>query len=262
MATMGITSILYIRRSMYEHFLKLHQAISLGIIICLWLQRTRNLDFHTICLSIVTGIWSFEGLIWLGRMIYDRLRGVDKISIVPLQANEDSDVTIITIRCQRLRKITYGQYIYITIPSIPHSVVGRLQAHPYMVAWESRDGSGQTLTLIVAHRAGFSNMIKLCKNDTSMRVDGPYGGSKDLGHFDKVFFVASGVGLAAHLLAIRHLLQAHNDKTSRVRRLSLLWFLEKDGKPPTLHASRKRHMKILIVEKSKKFGPAIFFSSL
>ena len=42
--------------------------------------------------------------------------------------------------------------------------------------------------------------------------------------------MASGIGIAAHLLAIRHLLQAHEDKTARVRRISLLWFLEQPGK--------------------------------
>ena len=64
-------------------------------------------------------------------------------------------------------------------------------------------------------------------------MDGLYGSVESLEHFDKVFFVASGIGLAAHLLAIRYLIYAHNEKTSRVRRLSLLWFLETKGQFPT-----------------------------
>ena len=60
-------------------------------------------------------------------------------------------------------------------------------------------------------------------------MDGPYGHGAELDCFDKILFVASGIGVAAHLLAIRHLLQAHQDQTARVRRVSLLWFLEKTG---------------------------------
>lgn len=187
-------------------------------------------DFDTICLLIATGLWSFEKAIWFGRVVLDRFRKTDELTVISGQDNISSDVTMIEVRSQRPRKITYGQHIFVTVPSIPHSMVGRLQAHPYMIAWEHKDGSSQILTLLIAHRSGFSNVIRLCKSGTRMRLDGPYGGTEGLNKFDKVFFIASGVGVATHLLAIRHLVQSHNDKTSRVRRLSLLWFLETDGK--------------------------------
>ena len=108
-------------------------------------------------------------------------------------------------------------------------MVGRFQAHPYLVAWEEKEDSSQILTLLVAPRAGFSRTVRFCEVGTRIRVDGPYGGVEALEQFDKVFFVASGIGLAAHLLALRYMIQTHNDKTSRVRRLSLLWFLETEG---------------------------------
>lgn len=229
MAIMGVTSILYIRRLAYEVFLKLHLVISVGIVVCLWLQTTNPSDFHTICLFVATGLWFFEKLIWLGRVVFGRLRNVDRITVVAPRENANQDVTTIQVRSQRPRKITYGQHIFIAVPTVPHIVVGRLQAHPYLVAWEEKDDSSQILTLLVAPRAGFSKMVKFCEAGTRIRVDGPYGGVESLEQFDKVFFVASGIGLAAHLLAIRHLIQTHNDKTSRVRRLSLLWFLETEG---------------------------------
>jgi predicted ferric reductase len=230
MAVMGVTSILYIRRLAYELFLKLHLVISVGIVVCLWLQTTSLSDFHTICLFVVTGLWVFEKLIWLGRAVFGRLRNIDRITIVAPRENVNQDVTTIQVRSQRPRKITYGQHIFISVPAVPHTVVGRLQAHPYVVAWEEKEDSSQILTLLVSPRAGFSRKVKLCEAGTRIRVDGPYGGVESLEQFDKVFFVASGIGLAAHLLAIRHLIQTHNDKTSRVRRLSLLWFLETEGR--------------------------------
>ena len=76
-------------------------------------------------------------------------------------------------------------------------------------------------------------MVKFCEASTRIRMDRLYSDIESLEHFDKVFFIASGIGLAAHLLAIRHLIHAHNEKTSRVRRLSLLWFLETEGQFPS-----------------------------
>lgn len=229
---MGVLSILYIRRSAYEIFLKLHLVISIGIVVCLWLQVTRLSDIHTSCLFVATGLWSAEKLVWLGRVLFDRMRNNDRITVIATRESAGSDVTTIQIQSRRPRKIRYGQHIFIAVPSIPHNVIGRLQAHPYMVAWEEKDNDGQILTLLSAQRAGFSRMINFCESGTRVRVDGPYGGTKSLESFDKVLFVASGIGVTAHLLAIRHLVQTHNNKTSRVRRLSLLWFLETDGQSP------------------------------
>jgi predicted ferric reductase len=226
---MGLTSILYVRRLAYEVFLKLHVVIGVGTAVCLWLRTKQVTDFHAICLFVTTGLWSSGKLIWLGRVVFDHTRNIDRITVIAAQENASPDVTTIQVRSRRPRKIACGQYIFITVPTIPHAVVGRIQAHPYMIAWEEKDNSNQILTLLVAPRAGFSRMVKLCESDTRIRVDGPYGGTRSLEQFDKVFFIASGIGVAAHLLAIRHLIQTHNNKTSRVRRLSLLWFLETDG---------------------------------
>ena len=233
MAVMGVSSILYIRRLAYEVFLKLHLMISVGIVVCLWLQTTNLSDFHTICLFVTTGLCCFERLIWFGHVVFSRLRNVDRITVVAPQENASQDVTTIQVRSQRRRNITYRQHIFISVPAIPHSVVGRFQAHPYLVAWEEKEDSSQILTLLVAPRAGFSRKVRLCEAGTRIRVDGPYGCVESLENYDKVFFIASGIGLAAHLLAIRHLIKAHNDKTSRVRRLSLLWFLETGGRSPS-----------------------------
>ena len=66
-------------------------------------------------------------------------------------------------------------------------------------------------------------------SQSSAIVDGPYGQMQSLDKFDKVLFVASGVRIAAHLLSAKHLLEAHEDRSARVRRLSLVWFLETSG---------------------------------
>jgi len=84
----------------------------------------------------------------------------------------------------------------------------------------------------------FSNRLKGFSNDVlghrqrslAAIVDGPYGRHTDLDHFDKVLIIARGIGPVAHLLAARHLVQAHFDPAARVRRLSLVWILGNKGK--------------------------------
>jgi predicted ferric reductase len=234
MAVLSLTSILYVRRAFYETFLKLHLSLNVTLLAFLWLQVGQpSFDFNTICLIITTGIWCLEKTIWLSRTIFSQCQNSSELTIVPnVEGLKDSDATLVQISLKRPWKITYGQYVFLTIASIPHTVIGRLQAHPYMIAWSDQDEAGlsRSLTLLIAHRTGFSRRIGLCRNGAQIRLDGPYGSARTLEDFDKIFFVASGVGIAAHLLAIRHLLLAHAKQTSRVRRISFLWFLETEGK--------------------------------
>lgn len=198
---------------------------------CLWLQAGRSFDFQTLCLTIATSIWSLDKMLWLGNALYHNFRGSCEMSLAPSEV-QGSNATLVQITLPRPWKITYGQYVFITVPSIPHTLLGRFQAHPYMIAWSDKDtrGLSKTLTLLIAHQNGFSKTVQLCSAGTRVYLDGPYKDIRPLECFDKVFFIASGVGIVSHLLAIRQLLQAHGEKTSRVRRLSVLWFLENRGK--------------------------------
>ena len=60
-------------------------------------------------------------------------------------------------------------------------------------------------------------------------VNSPYSQMQSLDKFNKVLFVVSRVRIAAYLLLAKHLLKAHKDRSARVRRLSLVWFLETLG---------------------------------
>lgn len=104
-----------------------------------------------------------------------------------------------------------------------------------MVAWISDDGTSPQvmMTLLVQCRGGFSR--RLCLAGTthiSATIDGPYGGGGlgKLQDYDKVLFMADGIGIAHHLIPVRHLLLAHNTQTARIRRLTLIWFLRSRGK--------------------------------
>ena len=62
-----------------------------------------------------------------------------------------------------------------------------------------------------------------------MLLDGPYGGDDALDSFDTVMFWAGGIGIVSHLLHLRQMVQAHNDRKARLRRLTLVWMLESWG---------------------------------
>jgi NAD(P)H-flavin reductase len=108
-----------------------------------------------------------------------------------------------------------------------------------MIAWDKHEETQeQVIHLLVRGGRGFSNTLKIGGTAIAAIVDGPYGGSKfaALERYDKVLFMANGIGIASHLLSIRCLLTAHNDQTARVRRLSVVWFLETQG---MFHRSRR-----------------------
>ncbi|OCL03054.1 hypothetical protein AOQ84DRAFT_303531, partial [Glonium stellatum] len=86
-----------------------------------------------------------------------------------------------------------------------------------------------SIVLLIQQCKGFSNTLTTAQGRSSAIVDGPYGGTQTLDRFDKVLFIASGIGITAHLLSIKYLLQAHDDQSARVRRLTLVWFLETTG---------------------------------
>lgn len=82
------------------------------------------------------------------------------------------------------------------------------------------------MTVIIEGADGFSQrLIESRRDNVRIILDGPYGQQTSLYAFDKVLFLACGIGVTAHLLQIRQLLEAHNQSTARVRRITLIWFL-------------------------------------
>lgn len=143
-----------------------------------------------------------------------------------------------------------GQYVYITEPSRPSRFIGIFQSHPYMIAWSEQDNndgwavqakednwkeeSSTSISLLIQRRRGFSRMPTDTElqghNSLRITLDGPYGRGPPLHLYDKVMFIASGIGIAAHLNTIRQLLKGHTSQTAQVRRLCLLWHVDNIGK--------------------------------
>ncbi|KAK7179080.1 ferric reductase like transmembrane component [Paraphaeosphaeria sporulosa] len=198
---LGCLSFMHLRRYMYEVFLKTHLLFALALAVVLWFHVRRSSTRASVCLGAASAAWLLQHVIWLVRLIH--------------QTSGSRSTPI---------DLGPGQYIYITLPRLSLHTLGLIQSHPYVIAWID----GQDITILVERNKGFSNAIFALPTATthSAMVDGPYGRVQSLGQYDKVLLLASGIGVAAHVLHIRHLLEAHKDKSVRVRRVALTWFLE------------------------------------
>jgi predicted ferric reductase len=228
-AVLGIASFLYIRRYMYEIFLKTHLLLAVAIVVILWFHIPLSSRFNVIVLGVASGMWLIQQVFWLTRLCYRNLgSGSSMVTSFKEYSSHDpsSEGMGITLKLKRPWKVRPGQYVYLTLPNISRHHGGFLQAHPYAIAWME----GSDISLIVQRQSGFSNdVFRATGRHTSVIVDGPYGQPQQFMCYDKVLFIASGIGVAAHLLAIRDLLEAHENRSARVRRITLLWFLETMG---------------------------------
>lgn len=204
------------------------------------------------------GLWSFQKIAWLVCLLHRNSggQGGNTISIRPHQSGGAE----VAIRLRRSFYVLPGQYIYVSVPHTRSFGLGYLEAHPFYIVWQPvliplsssdlriRNGeehyngrSGReadeaysgylkdTIVLYVEAANGFTRRILQSNVDgLSVLVDGPYGRQPSLDRFDKVLFMASGAGIAAQLLHIRYLVEAHNAQTARVRRITLCWFLQRD----------------------------------
>ena len=99
-------------------------------------------------------------------------------------------------------KVLLRQFVYITIL---HGF-SLIQAHPYIIAWvlDNKISLEQTIVFLVQTEQGFSSRLRLCSEATPVILNGLYGGAQHhcLGQYNKVLFIANGIGIASHLLSI------------------------------------------------------------
>lgn len=234
--------------------------MSLALLILLWLHVKTAKGIALACVAIATILWSSQKLLWFMLLLRRNMGvGVNEVDIIPLQENSEQLVTAVEviIKVKKHWRGKPGQYVYLTLPHHAGFGIGLLQAHPYCVVWvENQFSTGtQSITLLVEIQRGFSDTLRFGRHLKQHAVlDGPYGVTRDLRHFDKVLFLASGVGIAAHLAYIRQLLEAHTRRDARVRRLSLVWIVESKG-----NSCCDRHFLPcqLIIVRTRSLGPRI-----
>jgi predicted ferric reductase len=216
---------------MYELFVKSHFTFALALFITLWLHVRMRKSWEFVCLLTASAFWTIHYIIWLARILYRNggLALSQKAELAKIGLAPSAPAVEVTIQLDRPWKTLPGQYLYLTFPEVARGDAGFIQTHPFVIAW----AEGPEITLLIQRRKGVSNTIyEQALTRSSVIVDGPYGSHTSLYTYDKVLFMCSGIGIAAHLLAVRHLLEAHENQSARVRRLTLVWFLETAGMYP------------------------------
>lgn len=218
-------------------FLRTHLVFTSAFLILLWLH-IRLLDTYLcVCLSVSAGFLVLQKVVWFLFLLYrNMVLGTSGQAVVTRysQSGQGDEVYKVEINTRRPWLVRPGQYVYVTLPKLRSFGFSLLESHPFMVAWMKEDERGRTQSIVLLVRAckGFTRKLKFAEASCPAIIDGPYGAhdSEALGTYDKILLMSSGIGIASHLHTARHLLLAHNKQTARVRRLTLLWFLETEGK--------------------------------
>ncbi|KAL9084618.1 MAG: hypothetical protein Q9165_007973 [Trypethelium subeluteriae] len=185
-------------------------------------------------------LWILQYLLWLAYLVYRNWGSKSAtVSVVDVHARPGAEAQALQLRVRPKRpwRVKPGQYIYLNVPDASRYGLGHFQMHPYFVAWTPDPFAAQSheLDVLVQCRQGFSGNLLRCSGEVRTVIDGPYGGKSKLKSYDKVLLLASGIGIAAYLLEVRALLQAHEDQSSRIRRITLVWLLERREQESWVH---------------------------
>ena len=214
---------------MYELFLKIHLLLAVLLVSLLWfhipIKETRAIAY----LVSVSGLWILQQTAWLGYFAYwntGSRRSLVKRSICSRGGTKSHVMTLIVLT-EMSHRIRPGHYVYLTFPGLNGHPLSLLQSHPYVVAWKE----GSECSFLIQQGSGLSNDIfKVSQPGPRVFIDGPYGQAQSFEGYEKVLFLANGIGVAAHFLSIRALIEAEITKSTCVRRISLAWLVETSGK--------------------------------
>ncbi|KAL9078311.1 MAG: hypothetical protein Q9157_002774 [Trypethelium eluteriae] len=239
-SSLALTSLLYLRRYVYELFLKTHFLFALCLLCALWIHSKNTRRLYLACLASASAVWILQYLLWLGYLFYRNWGSKSAtVSVVDVHAGPGAEAQALQLRVRPKRpwRVKPGQYIYLNVPDASRYGLGHFQMHPYFVAWTPDPFAAQSheLNVLVQCRRGFSGDLLRCNGEVRTVIDGPYGGDSKLKSYDKVLLLASGIGIAAYLLEVRALLQAHEDQSSRIRRITLVWLLERQEQERWVH---------------------------
>ncbi|KAI9715115.1 MAG: hypothetical protein M1828_001050 [Chrysothrix sp. TS-e1954] len=224
---LGVLSALPLRRCFYEIFLKVHTALSLVILIFLWIHVQPAIRLSSLSLLLSSALWTLQILISIAYSLY-RNRGWHATAVIVGGSYTYARAKAYWIDLNRPWKAQPGQYVYITVPKTAGNYLGLLQAHPYLIAWtKGGEDEDTSILILVEERRGFSSILDSCINRSTL-LHGPFGHAPDLGRYDKVALVASGIGFAGQLLQVRKLLEDRAKTQARVQRISLVWMLDHD----------------------------------
>lgn len=221
---MWLTSFSICRRIAYEAFLIIHITMSIIFVVGSYYHWPRLGEWCWVGLVI----WAFDRIFSLLRMFW-----VNMAWLLPLSSRRadhsactvdlvDPNVVRLTVKRNNF-KWSPGQHALITMPGV---ATLRYEQHPMTIANLPNDQGN--VTFIIRAQTGFTRRLvnrltSATANDINCYLDGPYGMSHGLNHYDSVVLVAGGSGItygSSHLLSI---MQGSREGTTAVSQARLVW---------------------------------------
>jgi predicted ferric reductase len=234
------------QRAAFEMFKRFHASLAILMAVAVWKHPHPDRAQSSYYIIVVTAVYL---LLIAGQTIsvifrnFILSRRCARAHVMPV-----GDAMRIKLDLTSHFDMRPGQWVFITLPAA--SLWSLFESHPFMVCRQDSDPETGifSLTLLAQVQTGFTKEIKL--QSTIQRpylalIDGPYGNPPNYGEFDSVVFVASGMGVAAHMLAIQHLLSNYK-RNVRTGSITLYWELEHTGRHhlnPRIHSDRLQRTK-------------------
>jgi predicted ferric reductase len=216
-----------IKKSYYEAYLRLHQALTIVLMYGAWLHIGPQRLLPKLYFYSIPMIFGLSSLI-IGVLALRR-NGVLATGTPRATISASRGVVIVHISLTRPIRIEAGQQINAWFAI---GLRALLQSHPFVVASWS-DAPQTSLDLLIEPRGGMTRKLLLRAMEgphtVRMLFAGPHGTSLPLGEYEVVLMVASGFGIAAHLPYLKQLLHGYNSRRVHTRRIHLVWELKTLG---------------------------------
>ncbi|KAL5866385.1 hypothetical protein ACKVWC_011420 [Pyricularia oryzae] len=221
------TSFGFLRNRFYEVFIVLHYFLAAGAAVGIAWHLRPVLDFsnpgylEVYCVSF-GAVFLILCAYRAGCLIFRNLKGGKLATVSVSVGASDRDLAAIkvTINLPRPLRVSAGQYVNVTIPSL--DAPSSIQSHPFVVTSWSKDRQ-KSLDLFVERRRGFTRKLHQADSRDGRHaiVSGPFGRRVSLQGFDFVLLLASGYGIAAQAAYLRELVSRNRQKAH------LVWLISK-----------------------------------
>lgn len=243
MATIYLSSIKFVRRHFYEAFARLHPILAPLAIVIIWLHIPSQ-DYLKPPKVYLLATFSLYGVVLAFRfvhVVYRNFRRDTPLNVAEITStNASTDVVTLQLKLSRPWRFRPGQFLYFRLLTTRDFAF--LQSHPfYICSWDT--DAVDTVSLLVERRHGFTaNLLPKDisppsssggsqSEDSAMKaiVEGPFGGELRLEPYGTVILFATGIGIAAQLPYIRHLLEGHQHRKVTAQRIALFWEIKSEG---------------------------------
>ncbi|TXT11226.1 hypothetical protein VHUM_01977 [Vanrija humicola] len=209
------TSFAIVRRVAYEAFLFIHIVFVLMFLVAVY----HHYEPYNYWVWPGLLLWGLDRFVGFARLVLVNKLWFRRNSTIELV---DTDVLRVTVHRPLLRW-SAGQHAFLTMPQVAGL---RYEQHPFTMA-NVPDGSGNAVFILRAQGGFTRRLVDKLTDDVSTSintyVEGPYGISHDMNHYDSVLLVAGGTGVTfalAHLLSI---VKAGREGKTAVSNVRLVW---------------------------------------